>query len=207
MIHFELITFTVRVGTHPKAMEQIKSTLDNDDVQGQLFGCWRSELGPLNQVAVLRGFDTFESRQAERLRLLTAGNPLGVEAYMTNMQIDDYTLFPFLTGIKTGDFGPYYELRVYDVRPSGLQATFDSWGDAMPARTGDAYSPLTAAFYATNGRIPRILHIWPYRTLQERLDVRKRSVNDGVWPPEGGPAELLDMHSTIYLPAGFSPLQ
>ncbi len=207
MKHFELITFTVRVATHGKAMARIQEALQAVDVQGELFGCWYSELGPLNQVAVLRGFDSLEARQAERERLLLAGNPLGVEEFMTEMRIDDYSLFPFLDGITTGEFGPFYELRVYDVRPSGLEATLDGWADAVPPRTTDAYSPLAAAFYATNGKTPRIMHLWPYRTLEERLEIRTRTVADGVWPPNGGPAQLLDMHATIYLPADFSPLK
>ncbi len=207
MKHFELITFTVRVATHGKAMARIQEALQAVDVQGELFGCWYSELGPLNQVAVLRGFDSLEARQAERERLLLAGPPLGVEEFMTEMRIDDYSLFPFLDGITTGEFGPFYELRVYDVRPSGLEATLDGWADAVPPRTTDAYSPLAAAFYATNGKTPRIMHLWPYRTLEERLEIRTRTVADGVWPPNGGPAQLLDMHATIYLPADFSPLK
>jgi hypothetical protein len=32
-------------------------------------------------------------------------------------------------------------------------------------------------------------------------------VQDGVWPPENSGPQLRDMHSTIYLPASFSPLQ
>ncbi len=207
MKHFELITFTVRVATHGKAMARIQEALQAVDVQGELFGFWYSELGPLNQVAVLRGFDSLEARQAERERLLLAGNPLGVEEFMTEMRIDDYSLFPFLDGITTGEFGPFYELRVYDVRPSGLEATLDGWADAVPPRTTDAYSPLAAAFYATNGKTPRIMHLWPYRTLEERLEIRTRTVADGVWPPNGGTAQLLDMHATIYLPADFSPLK
>ena len=207
MKYFELITFTVHVGTHGQAMERIQSALQADAIGGQLFGCWFSELGQLNQVAVLRGFESLESRQAERERLLLDGDPLGVEEFMTDMRIEDYCLFPFLDGITPGDFGPFYELRVYDVRPSGLKATLDGWADAVPPRTTDTYSPLAAAFYATNGRTPRIMHLWPYRTLEERLEIRTKTVNDGVWPPKGGPAQLLDMHSTVYLPADFSPLK
>lgn len=64
-----------------------------------------------------------------------------------------------------------------------------------------------AAFYATDGQLPRYLHIWPYASLEQRLDVRTRAVQDGVWPPENSGPQLLEMHSTIYLPASFSPLQ
>jgi len=50
------------------------------------------------------------------------------------------------------------------------------------------------------------LHIWPYASLEQRLDVRSRAVADGVWPPENSGPQLQKMNSTVYLPASFSPL-
>ncbi len=81
------------------------------------------------------------------------------------------------------------------------------WRRALGPRTAPAYSPICAAFYATSGSLPRILHIWPYRSLEQRLEVRTRSVNEGAWPPENSTPQLKRMHSTVYLPMAFSPLK
>jgi hypothetical protein len=206
MILYELITFTVRVRTTATVMARLEQSLD-DAVQGcSLIGCWTSEIGPLNQVAVLRGFCDERSRQSERERYLLARDAFGIEAFMTDMQVENYTLFPFLKPLPLGAHGPFYELRVYNLVPSGLGPTLDGWESAIGARTGEDYSPVYAAFYATDGRTPRYLHIWPYRSLEQRLEVRTRAVNDEVWPPENSGPQLRDMHSTIYLPAAFSPL-
>jgi hypothetical protein len=56
-------------------------------------------------------------------------------------------------------------------------------------------------------RTPRYLHIWPWTTLEQRLQVRTQAVADGDWPPENSGPQLRDMRSTIYLPTAFSPLQ
>lgn len=203
---YELITFTVRVRTVATAMACLEQRLA-DDVGVKLMGCWASEIGPLNQIAVLRGFADETSRQAERERYLSSADAFGIEAYLMDMRVENYSLFPFIQPLPAGRHGPFYELRVYDLVPSGLAPTLKGWERAVGPRTCEQYSPVYAAFYATDGQLPRYLHIWPYASLEQRLDVRTRAVQDGVWPPENSGPQLLDMHSTICLPASFSPLQ
>lgn len=204
---YELITFTVRVRTVATAMACLEQRLAVDDAAVKLVGCWTSEIGPLNQIAVLRGFTDETSCQAERERYLSSADAFGIEAYLTDMRVENYALFPFIQPLPAGRHGPLYELRVYDLVPSGLAPTLKGWEKAVGPRTGEHYSPVYAAFYATDGQLPRYLHIWPYASLEQRLDVRARAVQDGVWPPENSGPQLRDMHSTIYLPASFSPLQ
>ncbi|VVP86524.1 hypothetical protein PS918_02831 [Pseudomonas fluorescens] len=204
---FELITFTVRVRTVAPALARIEAALAGAGVGGTLMGCWASEIGPLNQIAVLRGFADESARQAERERFLLEGKAFGINEFITDLRIENYSLFPFLEPLSAGQHGPYYELRVYDLVSAGLQPTLDGWAKAIEPRTAEQYSPVYAAFYATDGALPRYLHIWPWTTLEQRLHVRTQAVADGVWPPENSGPQLRDMASTIYLPAVFSPLQ
>jgi hypothetical protein len=60
---------------------------------------------------------------------------------------------------------------------------------------------------SVTGPVSRFLHIWPYRSLDERVRLRAKAVADGVWPPPGGPGQLTAQQSDIYLPAAFSPLR
>jgi hypothetical protein len=204
---FELITFTVRVRTVADALARIENELAKPQVGGVLMGCWASEIGQLNQIAVLRGYADEHLRQAERERFLLGGRAFGINELITDLRIENYTLFPFLEPLSAGRHGPFYELRVYDLVSNGLQPTLDGWSNAIEARTAEQYSPVYAAFYATDGALPLYLHIWPWTTLEQRLQVRTQAVADGVWPPENSGPQLHDMRSTIYLPAKFSPLQ
>lgn len=203
---YELITFTVRVRTVAIAMACLEQHLLAQGDGVKLMGCWTSEIGPLNQIAMLRGFADEASRQAERERYLAGTDAFGIEAYLMEMRVENYSLFPFLQPLPAGRHGPFYEFRLYDLLPSGLAPTLKGWEKALGPRTAEQYSPVYAAFYATDGQLPRYLHIWPYSSLEQRLDVRTRAVQDGVWPPENSGPQLRDMHSTIYLPASFSPL-
>lgn len=203
---YELITFTLRVRTPAAALAVLETTLYSPDVGGTLLGCWVSEIGALNQVMVFRGFTDENARQRERERYLLAADAFGIEAFMLDMTIENYTLFPFIEPLQPGKHGPFYELRQYNLIPSGLAPTLAGWERSVGPRTGQDYSPVYAAFYATDGRTPRYLHIWPYKTLEQRLDVRTRAVADGVWPPENSGPQLREMRSKVCLPAGFSPL-
>ena len=152
---YELITFTVRVRTVPTAMDCLEPRLAADGAGVKLIGCWASEIGPLNQIAVLRGFADEASRQAERERYLSSADAFGIEAYLTDMRVENYTLFPFIQPLPAGQHGPFYELRVYDLVPSGLASTLKGWEKAVGPRISAQYSTVYAAFYATDGQLPR----------------------------------------------------
>ncbi|MBD1551145.1 NIPSNAP family protein [Pseudomonas typographi] len=204
---YELIRYTLRVRTPAQALPRLRATLQEAGEGVRLMGCWVSEIGPQNTVAVLRGFRDSQARQAERERVLLAPDAFGIGEFVMDQQIDDYSLFPFLEPLAPGAHGPFYELREYNLVPSGLVPTLAGWRKAVGPRTAATYSPVYAAFYATSGRLPRYLHIWPYASLEQRLEVRTRAVQDGVWPPENSAPQLREMHSVVYLPAEFSPLR
>ncbi|CAI8870283.1 NIPSNAP domain-containing protein [Pseudomonas sp. IT-P74] len=69
---FERITFTVRVRTVTDALVRIEAEWAKPEVGGVLMGCWASEIGQLNQIAVLRGYADEHLRHAERERYLPA---------------------------------------------------------------------------------------------------------------------------------------
>jgi len=86
----------------------------------------------------------------------------------------------------------------------GLAPTVELWRKAVPDRS--RVSPLLVAMTSVTGTVTRFMHIWPYTSLDERMRLRAKAVDDGVWPPPGGPGYLASQQSDIYLPATFSPL-
>jgi len=171
--------------------------------KGELLGCWRTDIGTIGQLLVLRGFETPQDLSAERHRALFSSNPFNAGGVVTALEMDSYAPFPFLPPVKTGAYGKIYEFRTYKLRPGGLPPTLAGWEAAMPAR--EPMSHLVINMYALDGA-PRITHIWPYAGVDERFAIRAKSVADGIWPPKGGPEQILEATSTIALPESYSPL-
>ncbi len=172
--------------------------------KGTLLGCWATEIGALNDIIILRGFEDAAALATERQRLEGSTNPFGAGESLRALTTDIYRPFPFLPPVKPGRFGSVYEIRTYRLKQGGVPPTLAAWEAALPGRTN--LSPLTVAMVAIDGP-PRFTHIWPFASLDERGRIRAESVAKGFWPPKGGPDWLTgEMASTIALPTAISPL-
>jgi hypothetical protein len=172
--------------------------------RGELLGCWRTELGTLGRVLLLRGFDTAECLAAERERALLSQNPFDGGDIVTALDMASFAPFPFLPAVKPGRRGSVYEFRTYRLKPGGLAPTLAGWQAAItPAH--DYTQHLVTNMYALDGA-PRITHIWAFESLDERARLRANAYGTGVWPPKFGPEQILDATSVIGLPDALSPL-
>lgn len=199
---YELAKLTLKIGATPKAAEAINATVRG---AGTLLGCWASDIGQLNEVYVLRGFDTAEALRAARADMLHATNPFGCAEWLTALSMDSYAPFPFVPPVVPGEYGKVYEIRTYKLKPGGLQPTIDAWAAAVPERI--KMSHMVTVMYALDGA-PRFTHIWPFASTNHRAETRAAAVEKGIWPPKGGPDNLTgDMVSTMCIPTAISPLR
>ncbi len=204
MQRYELATLSTSIGAAPKAAPAIEAWCREGEARGRLLGCWSSEIGLLNQILVLRGFDSDAELQAERHRTLRSASPFGCAEWLTALSLDAYAPFPELPPVQPGSFGPVYEVRSYLLKTGGLAPTMAAWKAALPARL--AVSPLVVVMHTLDGP-PRFTHIWPYPSLNDRAAIRADCVARGIWPPKGGADWLAEMRSTICLPTAVSPLR
>ena len=204
MTRYELAIMKVGFGAVPKAAEAIAAYAAESGAGGRLLGCWFSDIGDLNNIAVLRGFADDAELLRERDRTLRSSNPFGCGDLMTSLKLEAYAPFPNLPPVEPGSFGPVYEIRSYILKTGGLSPTFEGWAEKLAART--ELSRLTVALYGLDGR-PRITHIWPYASVDERSRLRAEAVKRGTWPPKSAVWLTTEMASTIYLPTTVSPLK
>jgi NIPSNAP len=200
--HYEIAIVTVRPGTHPQALAVLEKPLIGDP---GLLACWYSEIGALNRILIIRKSADAAVTIENRLAVLTSRNPFGIGEFIVELALDTYVSFDFMPPLQAGAVGPCFEVRNYALKPDGLAPTIELWRKAVPARA--RVSPLLAAMVAVTGAAIRFLHIWPYKTFDDRARLRTKAVADGVWPPPGGPSHLLSQQADIYLPAAFSPLR
>ncbi|MDR3376673.1 MAG: NIPSNAP family protein [Ancalomicrobiaceae bacterium] len=201
---FELATLSCPLLALQKAADGAAAWVRDSQAKGQLLGCWRTEMGTLGRLLVLRGFESPEDMTAERRRALLSDRPFHAGSVVTTVEMDSYVPFPFLPPIRTGDRGGVYEFRTYRLKPGGLAPTLAGWEAAIgPAREYTAH--LVVNMYALDGA-PRITHIWGFGSLAERAELRETAYGSGVWPPKGGPEQIIEATSTIALPMDGSPL-
>lgn len=206
-MYYELATMTLPFGTAAQAAQNVQAFAANG--QGEFLACWFTDIGVLNQMIVLRGFESLEDLRLERERTQLHANPFGCAEFYLHLEQHSYQGFPWMKPVKpsaqSGIEGPFYEIRTYGIKPGGVQGTIDLWEQAVPLR--DKLSPCVVAMVALDGPL-RFTNIWAYPSLDARTKARAESVAQGIWPPKGGPALLTtQMTSTIALATAVSPLK
>ena len=199
---YDVTLATIRPGTQPQALAAIEKTL-TDDLG--LLACWYSDIGALNRILIIRKSADAAKVIENRFAALSARNPLGIGEFITDLSLDTYASFDFMPPLRPGAHGPCYEVRSYVLKPDGLAPTIELWRKSVPGRV--SVSPVLAAMVAVTGAAIRFMHIWPYKSCDERARLREKAVADGVWPPPGGPGHLVSQQADIYLPAAFSPMR
>jgi succinate dehydrogenase/fumarate reductase flavoprotein subunit len=208
-MYYELATMTLPFGTAGQAATNVQAFASAPDAQGELLGCWFTDIGVLNQMVVLRGFATLDALQAERDRTQQSASPFGCGEIYQTLEQHSYKGFPWMKPVRpsaeSGITGPVYEIRTYGIKTGGVQPTIDLWEQYVPAR--DKLSPCVVAMVALDGPL-RFTNIWAYDSLNARSQIRGEAVAQGIWPPKGGPAHLTtNMVSTIAMPTVVSPLK
>jgi NIPSNAP len=198
---YDVTIIAVRPGTHPQALAILEKTLRGDPL---LLACWHSDIGAVNRILIIRTIDNTTTTLDGRAALLASSNPFGVGEFIVGMAMDIYTSLDIVAPMQPGAFGPVYEVRTYELKPGGVTQTAEAWRKAVPARL--KISPVLTVMTSVTGAVTRMLHVWPYKSFDERARLREKAITDGVWPPQGGPALLVSQQVDIYLPAPFSPL-
>jgi hypothetical protein len=202
---YELTTLSCPLLSVPEAWTGARAFIGEGDAAGELLGCWRTEIGQLGRLLLLRGFETAEELAGERRRALVSVDPFHAGGVVTALSMDSYAPFPFLPPVQPGPMGGIYEFRTYHLKPGGLPPTLAGWEKAIkPAR--EYTSHLVINMYALDGP-PRITHIWGFESLEQRAALRAKFYAAGLWPPQGGPEQIAEATSTIALPEDSSPLR
>jgi hypothetical protein len=94
-----------------------------------------------------------------------------------------------------------YEMRTYTVKPGMVPKWEEMFASAYNGGR-DKYSPLFGLWHTELGPLNQVIHIWPYKDLQERADIRARSAKElaGAWPAPGSGDLLVSMETDILDP-------
>jgi hypothetical protein len=93
-------------------------------------------------------------------------------------------------------------MRTYLLKPGTVPQAEEAFAAALPNRV--KLSRLAGFWRTEVGTLNQIIHIWPYKDINERDQVRAEAVRSGVWPPKIADF-IADMETRILYPAPFSP--
>lgn len=210
---YEVITYDIKYGATPEFEWRYAQAYERRRQHSELGAFWHSEIGPLNQIVVVWPYADL----GERKRVLASAEvdshwPPAINEFVLGMRSDIVTPAPFTPMLKSGKFGPFFEMRTYTLPPGEIPLAIENWEKAVPMR--NQFKPVYAVWYTDIGALNKWVHIWSYESLNERMEIRDKARGDGNWPPatlakkEGRkPYTILAQDNKILMPSAFSPVQ
>ncbi len=203
---FEVRTYRLKPGSLPEAIKRFGEGYEYRKKYSELAAFFYTEIGPLNQIIHIWPYESLEHRTAVRAEAAAEPNwPPGLGEFQMDMMSEIFVPFPFTPNFEPGNVGPIFEWRSYTVVPGAIGKIKERWAEAIDARK--ALSPITMAMSTELGPLNRFVHIWAYKSLEHRAEVRAKARDEGIWPPKGGGGTLVAQENKIVLPAPFSPIQ
>jgi hypothetical protein len=211
---YEVRTYDVQPHSIAEVEKRFGEAYEHRKKVSPLAAFFHTEIGPLNQIIHIWPYKDLQEREKLRADALkTGGWPPKIAEFIMAQRTDVFHAFPFSPEIKPGKQGPFFEMRTYTVANGGEMAKMEAmWAAALPERL--KFSPVTAVWKSELGALNKFLHIWPYQSLNDRVEIRNKASAAGAWPPTvigkklGLPgAKLVHQENKIVMPSAFSPLQ
>jgi len=209
---YELRTYTLMPG---KQAEYLKLNQEvgrsiRGDKYGKLEGSWTTEFGLLNQYVHLWSYPSLDER--ERLRGELMKNPDWTQGYVPKIRpmlmAQENKMLAAQLPLKPPAEGKHvYELRWYRAHVGKAGEWLGHFKAIMPTR--EKYSKNVCLWQTEAGQLNEVVHMWAYRDLNHRAEVRGNVMKDPEWQgflAKSAPL-LAEMRSVALMPAPSSPLQ
>jgi NIPSNAP len=204
---YEIRTYTLR----PRATEEVEkrwgAAYPARAKYSPICGFFHTEFGPLNEVISIWPYADLN----ERARLRAEANkdpgwPPEIAEFILNQKVEILVPFSFAPEWTPGNDGPYYELRQYTFRAGTQGHVMKNWEASLPTRMQFSKPALLGAI-EMGPTANSFIHLWSYKSMEERDRVRSGAGATGKWPPAGGKEYYLAQANKLLMPAAFSPAQ
>ena len=202
---YEVRTYDLKPGAVEQAEEAFAEALPYREKYSPIAAFWHTDIGPLNQIIHVWGYESLEERAKVRAAASKEANwpPKITPGNILNMNAEVWQPAPFMKPMG-GDqaLGNIYEMRVYTYQPGSIPELLRRWAESIPYR--EEFSPLAAGMHTEFGGLNKWMHIWPYKDLNHRAEVRDAASKIPQWP-SGAPGRV-SQENKIMIPAKFSPM-
>ena len=207
---YEMRTYDLKPRSLPEVLKRFGEGYETTRKKfSPLAAFWYTEIGPLNQIIHVWPYKDVAERGRIRAEAVAAGGwPPKIAEFILSMKSDIMVPWDNSPLLEPGDVGPYFEMRTYTLGPGDQPKVQKAWAGALPAR--QKLSPLIATWFSELGGLNKFVHIWPYKSLEQRTTVRAQALASGAWPPSAAPDAAyttVAQENKILLAAPFSPLK
>jgi NIPSNAP len=203
LVIYDVTIIGLKPNTYGPVLAKLPAGLARDIRAGSHLGCFMCEFGILNRAFILSQYASMDTLMEDRARSLP-NDAFGVGEYLNFIERNAYQPLSFMPDIVPGHFGPFYEIRSYEIASGGMAETSDAWEKVIEQR--QKISKLLMVMQSVEAAPQRLLHIWPYKTVNDRSEARAEASKSGIWPPPGSSAHLLSLKSELFVATKFSPL-
>jgi len=210
---YEMRTYDLKPRSLPEVEKRFGEAYEYRKKYSPLAAFWHTEIGPLNQIIHVWPYKDLEERN--RIRAAAAKDPKWppqIREFISFQRVDIMVPFDISPEVKPGKLGPFFEMRTYTYCAGELPVIMDTWRKAIEVRL--QFGPIVGAWYSDLGALNKFVHIWPYSSLNQRMEIREKAHATGNWPAgkkaekEGGRDYRLEcQENKILMPSSFSPLQ
>jgi hypothetical protein len=201
----EFRTYNIQPRTLPEFLKRFEDGLEHRKKHSDLAAFWFTEVGPLNQVVHVWPYENAGERERIRAEATQDGTwPPKTGEFIVDMKSEVLQPLPFSPALAPAEIGPYFEMRSYVIKPGGLPAMAERWKEYLPGRL--KLSPLVGVFTSDVGALNQWIHIWAYKSLDQRMEIRNKAKAEGIWPPPGD-SPVIRQETKIMMAAPFSPIK
>ncbi len=211
---YEMRTYDLKPHTQAEFEKRFGEAYEDRKKLSPLAAFWHTEFGPLNQVIHVWGYKDLEERMRIREAAAKAGKwPPNTRELIAAQRAEIMIPLAVSPELKPGKLGPCFEMRIYTLAGRAeVPKLAKLWELGIPERV--KLSPLCAAWVSELGALNQFIHIWGYKSVEDRNAVRVKAQATGNWPPSalakktGLPGyEIVKQENKILAPASFSPIQ
>lgn len=202
---YDLTVLALLPGTLGQVLPLLPATYANYTRNGRVLGAFSCEFGALNRFAFLSAYDDARALAAERARLMDTEDPYGIGKYLASVTSTAAKPLNFTKPIEPGEYGPFYEIRTYSMSPFGLPETEEAWGRVVPRRS--EISPILTVMATVEEGPQKLIHIYPYHSIEQRQKARAQAGKEGIWPPPGGSNHLTGLANELWVAQPYSDLK
>ncbi len=102
-----------------------------------------------------------------------------------------------------------YEERIYTIVPGRMTEYMKNYEELGLPVQREVLGTLVGFFHTEIGGLNKVVHIWGYDSLDDRLDKREKLANHPDWPRylEANVSLIVEQENRVLIPASFSPLK